>query len=368
MKKIRKIIRDVLPYGIVKAIKDKRYIEPDTSVVAFWKMYQDYLNRGEYVTLKQNSPFETVVSVCGLNYTGSSAVVDLLREYDNLTTIGWDDPHVNLVKHDDFNFEVTFLITPGGLMEFERFLKSHNIGHNSALLKRYMDMAYCSPLFWQRPEIRPYCFEFFRHVCTTIFNPFAPDETDKSSWFPATATLLNNMSVAQYRNLCRRFLNSIFSVMQDERRPQNMLVLDHLFTLDDWNTEQNLCYVPNAKSIVVIRDFRDLFAFGNISKWKSIPYRDATKFVEYYKYHKRLFNNNDYLVIWLEDMVQDYQGTKERIENYLGIESAWHARPRTTFVPEISAKYQGLWKIYPEWQDAYRLIEKELPEFCYKEK
>lgn len=357
-----------MPYGLVKAIKDKRYIQPDTNVVAFWKLYQDYFNRGEYVTFKQDSPFETVVSVCGLNYTGSSAVVDLLREYDNLTTIGWDDPHVNLVKHDDLNFEVTFLTTTGGLMEFEKFLNSHNIVHNAALLQRYMDMVYTSALFWQRPEIRPYCFEFLRQVCTTIFNPFSPEETDKSSWFPATAILLNNMSVEQYRDLCRRFLNSIFELLQDKKHPQKMLVLDHLFELGEWNAKQNLCYVPNAKSIVVIRDFRDLFAFGNISKWKSIPYRDADKFVIYYKYHKHLFGNHDYLLIWLEDMVQDYQGTKKRIEDYLGIESKWHVHPRTTFVPEVSAKYQGLWKTHPELQAAYRLIEQELPEFCYKEK
>lgn len=367
MRKLRKIVRDILPYGLVKAVKDKSASLPND--IAFWNMYQDYLAKGVYVTFEQDSPFETIVSICGLNYTGSSAVVDLLREYDNLTTIGWDDPHVNIVKHDDLNFEVTFLTFEGGLLEFERFLQSRNIVHNAALLRRFMNMMYSSALFWQRPEIQPICFEFFRQVCTTIFDPFDKNESDKSIWFPATAILLKNMSVEKYRDLCRKFLNTIFTILQNAEHPQKMLVLDHLFELGEWNVELNYGYVPNSKSIVVIRDFRDLFAFGNISKWKSIPYRDAAKFVEYYKNQTKFFDTKgteDYMVIWLEDMVQDYDGTKARIEKYLGIDSSWHTHSRTTFVPEVSAKYQGLWKVHPEWHEAYELIEKELPEFCYK--
>lgn len=358
----------MLPYGVVQLHKANQgaIIAGDES---FWDLYQAYLQNGQYVMFKEESPFETIVSVEGLNYSGSSAVVDLLREYENVTTVGLDDASASIAKHTKLNYEFTMVVGAGGLFDIERHIGTYDAGYNFEVLMRFMEETSKSGLFWQLPEVQPYYFEFFRQICDTNFDPHK-DDPSLPQWFPSTAIMLKEMTVQEYRKLCNYFLNTLFAIIKEDYISNEYLVLDHLFSEHTWNVKRAYEYVPNLKSIIVIRDFRDIYAFGNIhKKYGSIPYRNVEGFIRFYKAATRFLNakgTDDYIVVWLEDLVYNYDETKVSIEQYLGLESKWHVQPLTCLIPENSKKNLGLWKQHPEWNAAFDKIAKELPDFCYK--
>ena len=79
--KIRKLVRNILPYKFI--ITKKRN--------GFW---DDALKGTENPKMDAVCMFASVVSVEGFGATGSSAVIDLIREYKDMAVLGTVDPDI----------------------------------------------------------------------------------------------------------------------------------------------------------------------------------------------------------------------------------------------------------------------------------
>lgn len=84
MNKLHNIIRDITPYSIIRNHKIK-------SLNLFLEEYRQWVESGKCFKLDTVSNYRQIISVQGFGYSGSGAVVDLLREYPSCQVWGGID-------------------------------------------------------------------------------------------------------------------------------------------------------------------------------------------------------------------------------------------------------------------------------------
>ena len=114
MSKLRKHIRDILPYKIVAEKKRIRFME----------MYDEWKSSGNDIHWDDECLFRHIVSVEGFGATGASAVVDLIREYDGQSVLGTVDPEGSQTDPGEDCGEIDFLRLTGGLLQLEQAFDS----------------------------------------------------------------------------------------------------------------------------------------------------------------------------------------------------------------------------------------------------
>ena len=345
MRTAKKIIRDILPYGIVRIHQKKRTLK--TNELDFWYNYKKYINAGEYVDFIKTNPFSTVVSVQGFGYSGSGAVIDLLREYDTLQVLGYVD--IEGTKTDVSNKfeEINILRVAGGLFEIEKYLGSDNIYQNDALLHRLINLFEKSSLYQALPMSQNYFYEFIRRISRTFVNSGFGQTYNRHINYKGIndVLILEDMSIKSFRNLCKEFLYSIFSLIHRDPN-MSVLVLDQFVNDREFNMERYLEYVPNLKMITVYRDPRDIYAYAKKEVGGWIPHTSVEEFIQWYNVITKKFNmkTDKYHVVQFERLINDYDNVVSSIEQYIGLNSSLHKRMGTCLDVSCSRKNICLWK------------------------
>lgn len=363
MIRIKKILRGLLPYGIVRICQKKKAYKEK-----FYDEYLKYVKAGIHCDFATKIPVKTVVSVQGLGYTGASAVVDILREYDNTMVVGAVmSEDGSLAKQNSEAYEVEFLRRGGGLLELEKFVGGANHAQEDAAIKRLILLLESSP-FYSIPEARQFCFEFIYRISenyaeglshTYINGHLSPLNEQTTN----DILQLKDLSVIQYRSICKDFLNSILSIYG--ACDNDILVMDSLFGDSEYNIKRNMDYIPTLKTIIVYRDPRDVYAFARIRNIEWIP-ADINNFIEWWKRkikYLKMGEANDYLVVRFEDVVRNYENTLEKIEGYLDIKS--HTKPKTAFDPAVSNRNVGIYANHPEYQNEYAKLAETFENMLY---
>ena len=365
--KFSKLIKPIIPYGLVMWSRERK------RKATFWDLYKEFLEKGTKVEFQKESSFKQVVSVQGWGHSGSSAVVDMLREYDTVLPVGGVDLINSLAKIDDYTIEVDFLRLAGGMLEIERYLDGNNFFQNDAVLQRFMLMARSTPFFYASDETRNILFEFFKRISISFggvmsrshYNTYLQqaDERNPQIFF------LRKMSLKEYRELCRTCINSLFATLNRTNK-KKILVLDQFF--GDGNYEdfkRNYDYCPNLKTIFVWRDPRDVFEEAKWVGAEWLPTKDAESFIEWFRVitsDQKICDTEDFISVRFEDLCLHYEETKSRIEKYLGLTPKQHVAPKTAFDPGISIRSVRLWQKYTELNKEYEKIAKALPDYLYK--
>lgn len=95
-----------------------------------------------------------------------------------------------------------------------------------------------------------------------------------------------------------------------------------------------------------VEDFKDfLLNVANIEKYK--------------EYHPNR------LMIRFEDLINDYENSITKVCDFLGIDKSHHINKGKYFIPEVSRKNIGIYKNYHD-QRVMDKIKEELEEYCYK--
>lgn len=369
--KLRKIIRGLAPYGVVRHFQ-KKHAKNKLEQVSFWEGYMDYIRSQSRCELLEESPVRTVVSVQGFGHSGSGAVVDLLREYDDVVVVGGVDVVGSCAATEEALYEVDFLRSAGGLFEMELYLNTHNVRIQDALLHRFVLLIQRSDLFQKVPETRKYFYEFFRQISTAsdtfpyqVGNPHLDYKGVNNTLF------LQYMKLEEYRNLCRKLLNSIFSCYPIKK--SDILVLDQFVGDREYDLPRYLEYVPNLKPIVVYRDPRDVYVFAKKYNIVWLSASNVDSFLEYF--HKGahlLMTVNDiqdfltgYYVVSFERLLKEYSDVVNEIESFVGLNSNMHTRPKSALRPDMSIKGVEMWKEHPELNEDFKMLARELPQFIY---
>ncbi len=180
-------------------------------------------------------------------------------------------------------------------------------------------------------------------------------------------------------------LNDYLYYLFLEIRRNKTLVLNNF--LEPYNSSQYLNYFPEAKQIVVLRDPRDTFVsalsagFENDKDLKltpknndgfslsSVGSNDLESFIlrtnQFYKNLKNNFSDR-ILKIRFEDLVLNYDETKEAIEAFLSLSTKNHIEKLKFFDPSESKKNVMIWKKFSN-QSYVDKIKKEISYFEFKD-
>lgn len=366
MIKFREIVRWLTPYGVVSSYVEKNYHRRFNFVEAF----KQYVANGETCEFVDDSPYESIVSVQGFGYSGSGAVVDLLREYDTTHVIGYVDDEGSVASKNIKCDEVDVLRLAGGLFEVEKYLGSNNVFQNDALLHRVVAQFDHSDLYRNNPAIRYYYYEYMSQICEVLTD--SPSSQEYNSYLNHRGAndilFLKDMTIDEYRSLCRRFINSIFAVIKHSSKEKSFLVLDQLTNDFEFDVQRYLDYIPNLKIIMVYRDPRDVYTFAKKADVAWIPHKTVDMFIKWYRIVTKYFDakeQNLYHVVQFENLVCDYDRIVAGIENYIGLQKSAHTKKGTCLDVSHSEKNLGIWRQFSMWDKDYIMIHQQLGFLCY---
>lgn len=362
MGKIRNFIKGFIPHKLIQKRNSVRFMDH----------YHEWKKTDDGREFDEESLFDSIVSVQGFGYSGSGAVVDLLREYDDTRVLGYVSPIGSKTNKKEDVGELDFFRQTGGLLHIGHMMEKQplpSLFWNDVVIKEYTKLIYHSYTYKHMPELRWIFYRFFEQIVeqsiyTLTKMPFNghldPHGQEHYMHF------LKPMTGQQYQELCKRMLYSIFNTLY---KPQyKRIVLDQMFGDCGFGEELYQGYLPGVKQVVVFRDPRDVYAIAlkldvnwvahdtvdNYIKWTEIAYRSFSPSL------------TNCLPVRFEDLIYDYENQTKRIEDYLKLNPAHHTKKKECFDPAISCKTVGLWKKFPKRKAEFDVIKETFPDLCYR--
>jgi len=354
LNRFKHYVKQIMPYKYVLKYEDKHN---------FHKDFFAWEKSGKQVEFDNESKFDNIIAVQGFGYSGSGAVIDLLREYDDCLVHGLADEGSQAIVASDDLGEVTFPTEPGGLVDIDKHIESASSVNESEALNRFAKMIYKNDIYFRGEKCRDFIYLFFasliedRQIMHGSLSPIMKS-------INSVIYQLRNLSKTEYYQLCSRFIYSIFNLQYKDK--YKFIVLDQFFQGASLNPEYVRNFVPNLKSVVVYRDPRDIYVIANELDVPWLEHDTVDHFIRRIKrmYAKLDVNATSYLPIKFEDIVMNYDTTVSKIEKYLKLGE--HNRPNTSLNVSISAKNIGMWRHHSSIpQEEFSLIEKTFPEYCY---
>lgn len=335
--------------------------------------------------------------------TGSSAITDLLSEYETIHSMGSE-------------FECRIAHDYHGISDLEYYLVENPHRHNSSIAIR--DFQRLIDLYGRKRSIRLENYEnafgpdFYRCIDQYI-DQIAPGHfqggchldlyrmgDDALSWIKVKNRLFQKFSrhglftpTADDDSFIEHRVSPLERIQKSQTTyityPREIFLdatktlFDNLFSpFDDGKTEGLLVdqlvppsntmryirYFRDLQVICVDRDPRDLF-YLETRRWKSRVIPDQVdEFISWFqatRAHLKYEQDDPQRVmrIHFEDLVLHYDACVNRIERFLNLDPSTHTRCFESFDPQISRKNIGKWKNDPSILADIQLIERKLPEF-----
>ncbi len=303
------------------------------------------------------------VLVAGYGWTGSSALVDMLKEYDHMyeadvefrlikdpkgiadlynnIVTKWDPLNVDIAIRD-FLWLVNKLNKPKNKLSFNSGLGYCNYFGDNYLKasKQYLsditDFKYSS--FWWYLDFINTPFNIYkRKISKKLFK----DTKNEQMFF-------SDISSEYFIEKTHIFITSLFEPIID--RDSRYIILDQAVSAQ--NCLQEMIFIPDSKVIIVDRDPRDIYADlmkdGNLIGQELKKSHDVNKYIAWHKALRKsrsdIKGSENVLFIRFEDLIYSYDETERSIEEFLGLSHDGHKRRKEIFTPEISAKNVGFWK------------------------
>ncbi len=339
---------------------------------------------------KPRRTFKTLVSVNGFNWSGSSAVADLLQEYRTVTSSLSGTLDDSVEKRNEGRFEFDIVRAGCGVYSLEHLFETRNIFERDVCLRIFMSLAekyYNESIgdFYDDKFIELTRGFVKKLLATEVKSPtgfdYAPnltalgtrsanfvlghDPNDKWQY----VYYLKDLTVPEYRAIARDYIQSILQTVESE----DFLVLDQGCADCSADMDRFVDYFGTLKAIWCYRDPRDIFAAAQQARINNeegnVP-NDPTYFVKWYLRALEPFIGQKHealLVFRFEDLIMEYEKTVSMIEKFLGLRPEDHVWPKKYFIPAKSFAWSiGLWKTWPE-KEAIAYIKKELSDYCYRD-
>ena len=323
-----------------------------------------------------------VVTCVGYHDTGSGAVDDFLRGFDNVAQASYGVECRFLQDPDCISdLEYNIVENPHRLntgFALKRYLKFIKLNHHTYSLifgdaweresKRYVDSLteFSYQGYWSGDMMLMSSWQRFTYYFRRALNKFVPKRYKKpSTWnyFPREKTLHCNLSEDEFIDLTRKYVGSLLRAMNPGNK--EYVVLDQAVSAK--NVSRYLKYFPcETKVIIVDRDPRDVFIEETLLKGRVLP-KDANEFCKVYIDSRTRVDcsNKNVLFIHFEDLVYHYEETKKKICDFVGLDITNHHAEKSGFDPAVSVKNTKLWEKHPEFEEQITIIENLLQEFLY---
>jgi hypothetical protein len=330
-----------------------------------------------------------IVTCTGYGGTGSSAITDLLKEFDNGFSLG--------------NAELWFLQGYDGVSDLEYFLIDGNhrskvnlaikrfkiyVNEYNGLYSKYFgnkykeysddyiealtDAKFKKSISYYEIDSAVHKFLLFRAsplLQKVIAKFFKKDFKEFSPYIPIEDKVYSIPNRERFYKITSDYTTKLFDAIDNN---YNFIAVDQL--VPAMNAGRYLNYVNNLKIIIVDRDPRDLFLLNELH-WKKAAYicdtTNVDEFITWYRAireHRKFEEKNENIIyIMLEDLIYNNDKTLELVCNFLNIDRNDHVRKGHFFRPDASMKHTKIWKKFPEYRAKdVNKIQKELYEYCFK--
>lgn len=300
---------------------------------------------------------ENIFLIAGYGWSGSSAIVDLLSEYECNNNPGVEfrivkDPYgVNdlynslINKGDPLNYD-------NAIRDFYWLAKKLNnrcgklsigLNYQKYFNNRFMECTtdYITQLVKFKYFSTWWMLDFRRSEIELLYKKLK----NKFRLSDEEYMYFSNISANQFIELTNNYIDELINFLDLENKYQN-IILDQAVSV--LNITNEMKFFKNAKAIVVDRDPRDIYS--DLCKSKSLIGRDrnASHYIEWHMGWRKndpLMNCCDKIIrIRFEDLVLKHEETKKKIEDFLNIDAQMHTHIGEKFSPHISSNNIGIWK------------------------
>ncbi len=330
-----------------------------------------------------------IITCASFYGTGSSAVTDMLSEFDGICSLG--------------DYEYRFLQEPDGISDLEYNVVENNHRHNTSdaikrfikymnnlekmgyggydifggefkrLTKQYVDeiTELKSHSWWNKDRIDKgvifcqidRCYSLLKRIITRNLKTekrFSLLQGREYGYYTA-------VTEEEFLDATRRFIRNLFGCVNTENFP--FIMVDQMVPAT--NSARFCRYFDDIRIIAVERDPRDLYLLEKVIwQWGVIPVETVEEFVSWYKitrkYANQKFDKPDTILrIRFEDLIYDYDNAKDKLISFIGISKDAHARPRTKFNPDISIRNTNVMRQISGYESDISYIEKHLSDYLY---
>lgn len=328
--------------------------------------------------------YKKAVCITGFGYSGSGALIDLLSEYDNVTSISYTDKESGKTS---FGQEVDFFRDLGSPLILEKLFDCYDPWICNTF---YLNLFITGVEYYYK-QGGIYNDEYYRLSMEFLNKLIAYEYSINKSYGGVVSDLLKhsfkdkiyrnlkapfvyvedmqntiyfrkNIGLKEYRTLAKEYITAFLNTIESNE----FLILDQFLSCGIADINLFKQYLDNFKWIAVYRDPRDRFAaLKRNPKMKENP----QMFIDWYKQSVEPYtkiNDHDFKLLRFEDLILNYKKTVSDVEKFIGLRSEQHNRKLEFLNPDISIKNVGLYKKNKN-QKAIQLIEKELGKYCYFE-
>lgn len=338
------------------------------------------------------------VAITGYYSTGSSALVDLLKEYDNTA----------IASPVDGDYEHMAFYSPGALydlgaillgdsrcpytsdMAINHFIESakrlyeHDFGWYGSYKKYYGNRFMESTLKFveeiskkkdrksaaHAKEVRFSIKKAILQLGAKLVYKRPITVLGREYVFDDNPTYFSVPTIEEFSKASKEYAKSYLEMCGKDA---DVNVFDHLLWPQQVSTLD--VYMPdNLKVIVLQRDPRDMYLL-NKYYWHKPPVStanpyyptDAQAFIEEWKRTISLEKDTErVLFLNFEDLIYRYEETVKKIEQFLGISEENHIRQFNNFEPERSIENTQVFNLSDDWKNEVSCFEHELKDYLYQ--
>ncbi len=316
------------------------------------------------------------IAVSGFGWSGSGAVVDLLREFKQVKAVDFEfrlikDPYGILDLHKALCQNQDLLKMDVAISDFKRLCKvlarNNNyffgVGYNysTSINKDFLKIAdeYIYSLqdysYMNRSMVFNYHKSKYRYFIDKIL-------VKLSLKLPGELSGIYRNSNEDFEQKTRKFLSALF---EGYSSPNEIILLDQMIPVND--VKKSLEYFDDIKLIIVDRDPRDIYV--DLVNKKSligadlIESNNVDKFISWFLVSRESKEKAPNVMrINFEELVMNYESSVSILHDFIGKDLEHHFKG-DYFVEELSKKNIGQWKSYPH-QDVMQDIRDKLKDFC----
>lgn len=333
-----------------------------------------------------------IIGACGFVGTGSSAITDYLRGFEEVNVI---DNFEFQLSHapdglEDLNFQLNqhcakYTSSVVALERFRRYFfgsiiyNNKNKSQNKALIKacdKFIEAvtqatwvghgAIDYQLYCGRNYEKKYINSFFSRAAWRAQKKISHMRGKEISGYP-----LHNMNFAlqpkEFDAHAKQLIVDVLSILGVDFKKK--IALDQPFS--GTNPCLGFPYFDDPRAIVIDRDPRDLFLVSkNFYRVNGTGYQIPANVEEFVKYYRSLrecrfydANTKGVLSIQFEDLVYEYEETAKKINEFCELKE--ENRKEKVFDPAVSIRNTQLIRRYPQDKKYVDYIEKMLPEYLY---
>lgn len=337
-----------------------------------------------------------IITTTGFFNTGSSAITHLLKEFDS-------------ISNTDNVYEMRLLYDPDCISDLEYNLTEcphrQNTSHAICRFKKYIDYN-SNPLINHHYEKmcngnfkklsykyivnisnfnykgishieaydKGYLFSIVNRVyqkfILTFFSHGRPAWIRDALASPNTNQYAGTYDIEKFLSATQDYLRSILSYCK--KGDQDFILIDQL--IPPTCVERYARYLPPEEELrvfIVDRDPRDLYITCKyFLRSYAIPCNNPNVFCDWYLWTRgqsRVSNENNSTVmrIRFEDLIYEYESTRDNIIKFCGLSSEKCSKKRQVFRPELSINNTQVWKRFEKSREEAEEIRRRLPEYCY---